>query len=194
MTSRSYDSIENRSIRLNILQCFMLHSSLFPRESLVISHHDPTVVSLVRSWENFRDVVVWLREECIVTCNYGISNLEVDLWYLRKTQCRRSARKPIETGGKGPEKLLLTVVIQALLDAQIKRPCDVNIWLVDLPPDNTRCTHAVHICSDYAEKYLLSLDTEVENFIGLSHGCIHSILCGIKKDSTFSVESVFSIE
>lgn len=76
---------------------------------------------------------------------------------------------------------MFQVVVQALIDLQNGRPCDLGLWRRDVSPDFRECRKKEHICQTEAEMYLQSLTDEEERLIGVSFGYINDLVRQIKK-------------
>ena len=128
-------------------------------------------------------IVSHLQELGWVSDLYGLRNLQVDLWWLR----RRSACPPPELNSSSTDPssiLLFRIIFQALKDLQCGRPCDMGIWVGDEPPDHKRCLASEHICYQNAERYLAELG-DVECLINLSPQFLSGLVINIKKDPIF---------
>lgn len=188
MATITSDKIRARSDRLRLLKCFCKHLDLFDVKKINNFSSSSTELSIVSSWKNFHDAINWMRSKRIVSSLYSSRHIYVDLWHIRK-ESNTSKTKNLEISGIGAEKLMLHVVIQALKDVESKRPCDLYLWDYDISPDSLQCSSKVHICAYHAEKFLRSLDPEIEQFLFVSDGCILDILENLKKDSGISPES-----
>ena len=144
---------------------------------------DPEDLSLVSGMTTSNLIVSHLQELGWVSDLYGLRNLQVDLWWLR----RRSACPPPELNSSSTDPssiLLFRIIFQALKDLQCGRPCDMGIWVGDEPPDHKRCLASEHICYQNAERYLAELG-DVECLINLSPQFLSGLVINIKKDPIF---------
>jgi hypothetical protein len=129
-------------------------------------------------------IIQRLQDKLFVSVNYSFRNLAVDRWYLSSRVQRlgydiaecHDCNNPIKS-------VWFRVIVMALADVRSERPCDLNAWDKDLPPMGIeKCTEDCHICSPAARGWLLNLDDVAEEFAGLSHGTIISILKSKRKN------------
>lgn len=155
--------------------------------------YEPSVVSLVVSWKDSKQILEGLFLQEVVSRSYSKQCLDVDLWFLtRNINLSTGSNKSCPSLKDSEGRLLFQIVLQSLLDLRCGRPCDVNAWKKDESPDFRNCTHDHHICWIYAEEYLHSIDYEMEKFIGLSEGSIEEWIRKIKRDEIFKISSLFS--
>jgi hypothetical protein len=149
---------------------------------------DPEDLSTVSDWSELPIVVTRLKELGLVSQLYSIRNLRVDLWYLLG---KKSDPLP-EYGSSCKEvhfAVLFRIIVQALKDLQVARPCDCGIWIEDESPDLHKCQADDHICFQDAEAYLSDIDG-AEQFIGLPEDFLQRLVGNIKRDPIFKIESL----
>ena len=129
------------------------------------------------------DLIRLLVERDLISDYYAEEHLAVDIWYVNRLDCR--VGREMYTVGKRIEDpiayLLLYIIIQALLDVEKGRPCDVGLWHCDLSPDSNSCTPKDHICRCNALEYLTTLPPELEKYIGLSSGTVETYIKNLCK-------------
>ena len=131
-----------------------------------------------------KKIIEVLRSKSLVSRFYSEKCLAIDYWFVRKDDlpCYRNSRYTLTEDQKDPySRIYFELIVQALLDFSSRRPCDINVWRVDIPPDNKRCQKSEHICSENAIYYLTSIDNNLEIFAGLSPGTIMNICSGLAK-------------
>lgn len=175
-------SKQNRNHRLRILQCFLDNSPFVRRKEDCTVCYDSSVVSLVVSWKDSNDIICGLRDQDVVSHLYNINNLRMDIWYLtRDVAFNPAIQKSTPSLHDTESKLLFQIIFKSLVDLHIGRPCDFKIWKRDLSPDFRFCVQSDHLCYYSAEEYLLGLNGEVEEFIGVSPGTISQLVHVIKR-------------
>jgi len=156
-------------------------------------------LEVLEEWLNSGTLVYWrrapevLHESGLVSVNYGMSNLYMDIWYLRRPYLSPDV-KSMEEAECDSGKILFHVIMRSLLDFRSGRPCDSGIWNDDMSSDFSSCTSDHHLCSGDAERFLKTLDPEVEEFCNLSRGKIRDLLKSIKKDPIFQIGSILDSE
>lgn len=134
-----------------------------------------------------------LQEHNIVSENYTMKNLHVDLWYLKREYVKSYANFEF-TNSYESSKPLFNIILRALLDLSTGRPCDLGIWKKDLSPDFSCCSEEAHLCHEDAERFLISLSSASENLCGISSGKLRDLAKRIKKDPIFSIGSFIGID
>lgn len=119
----------------------------------------------------------------VVSPKYGLGNLRVDIWFIRKVTRDRGRRVGMLLGEDTGmalgwyEKLALRTVIMALLDVCEGRPCDLGLWSPDPPPTLRTCTMYQHICADDGERFIHEVIRQGwEPFLGLESGKLGKML------------------
>jgi hypothetical protein len=79
----------------------------------------------------------------------------------------------------------MDTIILSLNELVIARPCDIEAWRLDVPPEASICIPARHVCKDNAEEYLLSILPEEESFMRLSCGTIRELAYRLKRKAGF---------
>jgi hypothetical protein len=182
---------ENRAHRLNILQCFLDISPSVSRDEECLKCYDPSMKEIVCSWSCTKEVISGLRAQDAVSYYYTESCLLVDFWYLlRDTNFSPGPNRNCPSIVEPEGRLLFQVTFESLLDLHIGRPCDAGMWRKDISPDFKNCTDSIHVCWNSAEKYLLSISSEGEQYMGLSTGSLKSLVHEMKKDKIFSISSL----
>lgn len=129
------------------------------------------------------DLIRLLVDNDLVSDYYAEEHLAVDIWYVNRSNSRVGSK--IYSYGKvigDPiANLLLYIVVQALLDVDKGRPCDVGLWHCDLSPDSNSCTPTDHICRLHALEYLHNLPPSAEKYIGLSSGTLETYIKNLCK-------------
>ena len=135
---------------------------------------DPEDLSLVSGMTTSNLMVSHLQELGWVSDLYGLRNLEVDLWHLRRVS--RGPDPDLRSSSSDPCAIILfRVIVQALKDSHAGRPCDEGIWIQDDPPDHVKCRKDDHICFKEADLYLSQI-SDVECLVGVSHEFIMSLV------------------
>lgn len=184
-------STTNRSYRLNLLQCFLDKSPVLTHTDNLSREYSKETIALVQSWNNAHDVISGLFYQDVVSTYYSKKCLDVDLWYLtRKINFTPGSFHEESSLETDEGKILFRVIVQSLTDLYIGRPCDMDCWKIDDSPDFQRCTESCHICWQDSENYLLNLDSEAEDCIGLSDGHLEHLVKTIKKDGIFLIPSL----
>ena len=121
---------------------------------------DPADFLTVSQWSTDAELIRGLMELNLITSLYSERNLEIDRWFLHRAS--GETYPPLACSYEDAcARILFRVIFQALKDVRTGRPCDLNLWDRDLPPDLKKCSRSEHICWNHAEEYLLQLeDTE----------------------------------
>lgn len=122
-------------------------------------------------------ILTQLRDSGLVSRSYNLVNLQVDLWCLRKTcYSRRIYPNRVAENLDPLLRIYFYVILQAVNDLKLGRPCDVNLWELDQPPTDFICTHHNHICSKEAMNFLMQIPEFHEVELNLSPGSIKSMV------------------
>jgi len=136
---------------------------------------------------HYTDILNELRSEGLVSEYYDVTCLTVDVWFLFDKRPVYTHRKIARIGTiKDPViRLFLGVLVRAIQDARSRRPCDVNSWAKDCPPDRAICLPSEHICEDHATEFLDDSSIFWEDILNLPYGT----LLGIATKENGSVKS-----
>jgi hypothetical protein len=132
-------------------------------EGVIRKDHPSTVIRSLRSSE-------------LISKNYDITCLAVDVWCLFDRKPSDSKRKSSEfTTIKDPLiRVFFGIVVQAIYDVSSGRPCDVNSWIVDIPPmgSDLRCSPSVHVCHESAAEFMEETGALWEAVLNLPAGML----------------------
>lgn len=145
---------------------------------------------LMVSW---RDVPATLRQAGLVSSNYGMRCLLLDIWFLKRKYCSPNFKSSDDVI-IDHAKISFQIVLRGLMDLQSGRPCDLKAWKKDMPSDLQYCTEDSHLCYEDAERYLATIDRETEENCGIPAGKIRDLVKRIKQDPIFQIGSVLNSE
>ena len=152
------------------------------KDAAIMSKRLQTIKSLKYLSSDFALLI--LRDLNLCSGHYDKKHLAVDLAHLygikriHKTYTRRDLIEDPLT------YIWLRVIIQAIIDAKINRPCDIDLWYYDLPPGKQKCTNICHICSENAKTFLKNIDSKCETAVGLEAGTIEKYMFKIEKSQS----------
>jgi len=183
---------QNRLIRLNLILCFLENYSACSQSYTIKSEYTDEVKDFVSCWKSLDDIIHDLIRIEVASRLYDERCVRMDIWYLRKTQSSSTGIERTSVGGLDPEcKVMFQTILQALLDVESGRPCDLGAWTRDVSPDFSTCTRGHHICAEQAEDYLMNVDDVAEEFSGLPCGTIEELVGKIKRAPIYKVGTLF---
>lgn len=132
-------------------------------------------------------ILASLFDDSLVSSNYDLTCLSVDVWYLFDRQRIVTHRSFADHIEEPVLRILLATVVQAIADARSMRPCDVHSWIADVAPGTgSYCMSGeVHLCAVDALRYLRDMSPICSVTMGLSEG----FLLQLAKRKSDSVES-----
>ena len=120
-----------------------------------------------------------LHSLAIISEYYDGNCLAVDVWYLFD-------RRPIYAHRRFAEvsiikdsviRVLFGIVVQAIYDVKINRPCDAHSWRVDHPPgDGSRCSPTTHQCKKNAMEFIVETASVWESVLNLPYGTLMDLV------------------
>jgi len=122
--------------------------------------------------------IACMKDMGFVSVQYSERNLLVDQWYLASLNNSHISTDIDVVGGKAERSILFRMIIISMNDVKRQRPCDLGIWVKDMPPRGIEtCTRDIHICSEMAAKWIIGeIGEEEERYVGLTPGTITSLM------------------
>lgn len=120
-----------------------------------------------------------LRSFDLASEHYDFTCLAVDVWHLfdRKTP---PPRRPIKNVMICDPllRIFFGVVIRAMQDIRLGRPCDDDSWRVDIPPGSveSRCTPTTHVCRSSAYEFITETGSLWEAVLNLPYGTLAEMI------------------
>ena len=126
-----------------------------------------------------KEIIHDLRSFDLISEHYDRICLAVDVWHLFD---KRSV--PLQHHFPTPEvihdpfiRVFFGIVIQAIYDIRLGRPCDAHSWTVDIPPGSgNRCTPSAHFCKENANVFICETATLWESVLNLGHGTFMELI------------------
>ena len=135
-------------------------------ESVIRSDHPVTILRDLRS---FGRISEYYDEIC----------LAVDVWHLFDRRPIYAHRRFAETSFMGDAyiRIFFGIVVQAICDAKMGRPCDAHSWRLDHPPgDGQPCTPTTHLCKKNAVEFIVENDKVWEEILNLPYGTLVELM------------------
>ena len=124
-------------------------------------------------------VIPDLQELNLISGYYDKHCLAVDVWYLFDRRPIYAHRRYAEMSViRDPViRVFFGIVVQALYDVQVSRPCDAHSWTQDHPPgDGSRCSPTTHLCEENALEFISEMPDVWESILNLSYGTLADLV------------------
>ena len=126
-------------------------------------------------------IIFVLNDLGLCSSAYDLDHYYIDINYIYKSKnAFKNYTKCIDIDDP-LSYIWFRVIVQAMIDAQSGRPCDLNLWFNDMPPGRHKCTEIAHICSADAKSFLKNIDSKSETVVGLRVGTIERYVDKIEK-------------
>jgi hypothetical protein len=125
------------------------------------------------------DILLNLRGFELISTHYDLTCLAVDVWYLfdRKPYYFKRAFSTVNVIRDPLIRVFFGIVVQAIHDVRLGRPCDATSWRTDHPPGpDGRCTPSAHLCVESALDFIAETGTLWETVLNLSEGTLAELV------------------